>query len=113
MLTHTVRLYRNSFSGLSRDIWMLSLVMLVNRAGTMVIPFMTVYLTQELHFTLAQAGYVMSSFGAGSILGALLGGRLTDKVGYYPTQFWTLFLSGLLFLALVAGLAAYALGVFS
>lgn len=100
MITRTIHLYRNAFSGLSRDIWMLALITLVNRAGTMVIPFMTVYLTQERHFSLAQAGYVMSCFGVGSILGNLLGGRLTDTVGYYHTQFWTLFISGGMFLLL-------------
>ena len=100
MIRKTARLYRDAFSGLSRDIWLLAMVTLVNRAGTMVIPFMTIYLTQHLHFSLAQTGYVMSCFGAGSIIGSYLGGRLTDTVGYYPTQFWTLFLSGLMFLLL-------------
>ncbi len=100
MLRSTARLYRDSFAGLSRDIWLLALITFINRAGTMVIPFMTVYLTQELDFSLAQAGYVMSCFGLGSILGSYLGGVLTDRVGYYPTQFWTLFLSGAVFLLL-------------
>lgn len=67
----------------------------------MVIPFMTVYLTQQLHFSLAEAGYVMSSFGIGSVLGSLLGGRLTDRYSYYHTMFWTLFLNGVMFLVLM------------
>jgi len=100
MLRRSARLYREAFTGLSRDIWMLALVSFVNRAGTMVIPFMTVYLTQQLNYSLAQAGYVMSCFGVGSILGAYIGGRLTDSIGYYRTQFWTLFLSGAMFLVL-------------
>lgn len=101
MLRQTVRLYRDSFAGLSRDIWLLSLITLVNRAGTMVIPFMTVYLTQVLGFSLAESGYVMSCFGLGSIAGSYIGGRLTDTVGYYQTQFWTLFLSGIMFIVLL------------
>ena len=81
MLHRALNIYVKSFSGLSRDIWLLAAVMLINRAGTMVIPFMTVYLTQSLGFTLPQAGLVMTCFGAGSVLGAYLGGQFTDRFG--------------------------------
>lgn len=101
MLTATLKLYRNSFSGLSREIWLLSLVTLINRSGTMVIPFLTIYLTQHMGFTLGQAGWVMSCFGLGSALGSLLGGRLTDRFGFYPVIFWSLLGSGLMFLLLM------------
>lgn len=94
----TARLYRNSFSGLRKEVWLMGLVSLINRSGTMVVPFLTVYLTQKLGFTLEQAGWVMTCFGAGSILGAYIGGKLTDKIGYYHTLFWSLLLGGLLFI---------------
>lgn len=95
-----LKLYRDSFSGLSRSIWLLALVLLINRAGTMVIPFMTVYLTTILGFSFSQAGVVMMFFGFGSVLGSLWGGWLTDRIGYYHIMFWTLFLSGLMFIVL-------------
>lgn len=101
MLARTVRLYRNSFGGLSRDIWMLSLITLVNRAGSMVLPFLTIYLTQELGFTLGEAGIAMSCFGVGSVVGSYVGGRLTDKLGYYNVQYWSLFTGGMLFFVLM------------
>jgi predicted MFS family arabinose efflux permease len=101
MLTRSVQLYRNAFSGLSREVWLLALVMLINRSGTMVVPFLTIYLTQQLHFSFGEAGLVMSCFGAGSVLGAYLGGRLTDRKGYYPVMFWSLFLGGAMFLLLM------------
>ncbi len=94
------QLYRRSFAGLSREIWLLSLVTFINRSGTMVIPFMTVYLTAGLGFTATRAGLVMSAFGLGSILGSILGGRATDRFGFYRVQFWTLLLSGAMFMAL-------------
>ena len=100
MLQSPVALYRNAYAGLATPVWWISLVMLVNRAGTMVIPFLTVYLTMELNFTIAQAGLVMGMFGAGSILGAFIGGRLTDKIGFYAIQFWSLFLNGIFFIIL-------------
>jgi predicted MFS family arabinose efflux permease len=74
--------------------------MFVNRSGTMVIPFMMVYLTQKLHYSIAQAGFVMAMFGMGSILGAFAGGRLADRIGFYPVQFWSLFLNGVMFIVL-------------
>ena len=100
MLNYTIRLYKNSYGGLSRNTWWLSLVMLVNRSGTMVIPFMTMYMTQELGVGIARAGFVMTLFGAGAVIGALIGGRLTDKIGYYNVQLFTLLGGGSMFLLL-------------
>ena len=97
---HSTRtLYKNAYSGLSRSTWLLSLVMLVNRSGTMVLPFMTIYLT-GIGFTLFQAGVVVGMFGVGSICGGYIGGKLTDRVGYYRIQMITLLGGGCLFILL-------------
>lgn len=101
MLTATARTYRNAYSGLSRSTWLLSLVMLVNRSGTMVIPFMTLYLTSaKMGYSVGQAGFVFGLFGLGAFSGAYLGGRLTDKIGFYPIQLCTLLGGGVLFMVL-------------
>jgi len=100
MLNKTINLYKSAYQGFSREVWLLSGVLLINRSGTMVIPFLSVYLTQVLQFTLIQTGWVMSCFGAGSVLGAYLGGKLTDRIGYYQIQFWSLILSGVAFISL-------------
>jgi predicted MFS family arabinose efflux permease len=92
--------YKDAYSGLSASTWWLCLIMLVNRSGTMVVPFMTMYLTQQLHVGIAKAGLVMSLFGAGAIVGALIGGKITDKVGCYKVQLITLALGGILFIVL-------------
>src|SRR6476619_1090791 len=99
MLQASVRLYKNAYSGLPRSMWWLALVMFINRSGTMVIPFLTVYLTSK-GYSLAQAGYVMAAFGCGSILGSYMGGRLTDRFGHYHVQVLSLFLNGLFFIVL-------------
>jgi MFS family permease len=99
MLQGSLQLYRSAYSGLSRQMWWLALVMFINRSGTMVIPFLTVYLTSK-GYTLAQAGYVMAAFGAGSIVGGYLGGRLTDKCGHFYIQVFSLLLNGILFIVL-------------
>lgn len=95
-----IDIYKGAYSGLSKSIWWLSMVMLVNRSGTMVLPFMTLYLTDSKHFTIGQAGIVMTIFGAGAICGGLLGGRMTDKIGFYKQQLFALICGGLLFITL-------------
>ena len=92
--------YLNTFGGLSREVWWLALITLINRAGTMVIPFLSIYLTEDLHFTLKDVGWVMVMFGLGSVIGSWLGGKLTDKIGYYKIMVFSLFSSGFLFICL-------------
>ena len=43
MLSATINLYRNAYTGVNRRMWLLAVVMLINRSGTMVLPFMTLY----------------------------------------------------------------------
>lgn len=90
--------YINTFKGLSREAWMLSIVMLINRSGSMVLPFLGVYMTDHLKFSLEHAGIVLSFYGIGSVAGSWLGGFLTDKFGEYYIQTWSLFLSAPIFL---------------
>lgn len=89
--------YTESFKGLSKEVWLLAFVMLINRMGAMLLPFMTMYMTSALNFSLAEAGLVMGAYGTGSIVGAYLGGVLTDKYNYYHVQLWSL-VGGALFL---------------
>ena len=74
--------------------------MLVNRMGTMVLPFMTLYMTESRGVSISKAGFVMTMFGLGAICGAYLGGKLTDKFGFYYIQLFSLFGGGVMFLML-------------
>ena len=99
-MNKTVALYTDAYRGLSPQTWWLSLVMLINRSGTMVVPFMTLYLTQRLHYSITQAGYIMGIFGVGAVTGALVGGKLTDRIGFYAVQLMALCGGGALFIVL-------------
>ena len=99
-MNRIANLYRNAYSGLSPATWWLGLVMLVNRSGTMVVPFMTLYLTQTMHYTIGRAGMIMALFGAGAVCGGFLGGRLTDRLGFYNIQLSALLCGGIMFIAL-------------
>ncbi len=90
--------YIDSFSGLSKEIWWLALITLINRAGAMVIPFLSLYLSDDLDFSKEQIGWVMTSFGLGSFFGAWLGGKLSDKIGYYKVILGSLILTGVAFI---------------
>lgn len=98
MLGTTARLYKKAYTGLSRETWLLSLVMLINRAGTMVVGFMTLYAVDGLGLKVSQAGIIMAFFGAGSIVGAYFGGKITDRFGFYPLQVGALFTGGVMFI---------------
>ncbi len=87
--------YTDSFSGLSREVWILSISVLINRAGMMVLPFLAIYCTQSLGFSITDAGLVTGAYGAGSLCGALLGGELTDRIGYYRVMIWSLLAAGI------------------
>lgn len=93
-----IRLYKQAYTGLPKNIWLLSLVMLINRSGTMVLAFLTLYCTQYLHQTPKLAGLAIAVYGFGAIFGAYIGGRLSDKIGYHKVQVLALILSGFIFI---------------
>ncbi|WP_315818460.1 MFS transporter [Paraflavitalea speifideaquila] len=94
MILKIAHTYRSSFTGLSRETWLLSAIILVNRAGTMVVPFMSMYLTQQLHRSVADAGMVITLFGVGAVLGSAAGGYLIDKIGFRPVQILSSIIGG-------------------
>ncbi len=109
MFQRTLRLYQHAYRGLSPSVWLLAGVMLINRCGTMVLPFLTLYLTQKLHYSVADAGVVMAVFGVGAFVGTFLGGRLTDRFGFYYVQLFSLLFGGLALLLLQFVTHFYAL----
>lgn len=85
-----IQSYFKVYQGLSTPAWMLALVMLVNRSGAMVVPFLGVYMVKHLGFSLESAGLLLSCFGIGSVVGSSLGGWLTDKFGHFKVQLFSL-----------------------
>jgi len=83
--------YINTYRGLSQESWMLSIVMLINRSGAMVMPFMSIYLHRELGYSLTDVGLAMSTYGVGALIGSWFGGWLCDRIGNYKTQLLSLF----------------------
>ena len=94
-------LYKGSFANIQHNVWILSIAMFINRSGAMVLLFTSLYLTKELHFTIADAGVVLSFYGIGSVLGSYAGGWLTDRRNFFDIMLFSLISSGLILLLLL------------
>jgi len=79
-------------------VWLLFATNLINRAGMMVLPFLVLYLTRELGFSLARAGSMLAVYGASAIVFGPIGGRLSDRIGALPVMRVSLIASGLVLL---------------
>ncbi len=80
---------------LPREIWVLFTVTLINRAGTMALPFLVLYLTRSLGFSPGRAGLTLTTYGIGALLTAPLSGHLSDRIGALRIMKFSLFLSGI------------------
>jgi predicted MFS family arabinose efflux permease len=93
--------YFDNFKGFSREVWVLTLITYINRTGAMVMPFLTKYLNESFYFSLQEIGWILPCIGFGSLVGSWLGGKLTDKIGFYTIMLSSLFLTGFGIIALM------------
>jgi predicted MFS family arabinose efflux permease len=89
------------YKGLSKEIWVLAFAMLVNRIGSMIIAFTSLYLVNELGFSMSQAGVVMGFYGLGSMIGSYLGGWLCDRYDFNKVMRGSLLFGGLMLIPLL------------
>jgi predicted MFS family arabinose efflux permease len=85
--------------GLPHDMWALFFTSLINRSGTMVIPFLALYLTKKIGVSPAEAGTALLVYGAAAFIAAPLTGKLSDKLGSLKVMKFALYGSGVLFFA--------------
>lgn len=71
---------------LPRTVHVLCLGILINRAGTLLVPFLTLYLQSRLGLGIETATRVMGAYGAGALVAALAGGHLADRFGRKPVM---------------------------
>ena len=74
-------------------------VTFVNRAGTMVLPFMVLYLTRQLGVRPALAGMALTVYGIGGLISGPIAGRLCDRLGPFAVLRGALLMSGAILLA--------------
>jgi predicted MFS family arabinose efflux permease len=85
--------------GLPAPVWIVFATTLVNRAGSMVVPFMVLYVTRHLGVRPALAGLALTVYGIGGLVGAPIAGRLCDRLGAFAVLRGSLLMSGLILLA--------------
>ncbi|KIQ23340.1 major facilitator transporter [Flavobacterium sp. MEB061] len=100
MITTLLKNYLKNFSQFSVEVKVLAITTFINRIGAMVVPFLSKYMMEQLHFTYGQIGWVMVFFGVGSFIGTWISGKLSDKIGFYKVMVFSLFTSGLIFILL-------------
>lgn len=89
---------KNPYSGLKnipKNIWILAIATLINRAGTMVLPFIALYANQELNVSKSDAGIVLAVYGVGAFITAPFSGKLSDKIGALRQMKISLFATGI------------------
>lgn len=108
------RLYVDSFRGLSKEVWILSIALLINRAGSMVLPFVSLFLTQDLDWTKKETGFAVSCYGIGSLAGAYTGGKMADRYKHKDIMLFALFAGGLaiMLIAFAKGFILLCLALF-
>jgi MFS family permease len=67
-----------------RPVWVLFAGVFLNKFGTFVVPFLTLYLTRR-GFSAADAGLALGAYGFGRLGAALFGGQLADTIGRRKT----------------------------
>jgi MFS family permease len=87
---------------LPRESWVLFFATLINRAGTMVLPFLVLYLNSRLELSLSQAGLVVAIYGVGAMLTGPFAGHLADRFGGLLVMKLSLFLSGVVLFVMLA-----------
>ncbi|MHC8301795.1 MFS transporter [Pseudomonas sp. ZS1P83] len=111
-LTHLIRL-DGYFSPMA---WVLAALLFINRLSTMVKLFMALYLRQELGLAIETVGWLLSGYGAGLLIGSMVGGLLSDyfstarfTAALFFVSAWVLLLLGLVTdVPLLAGLLLFS-----
>jgi MFS family permease len=85
-----------------REVWILFTATLVNKAGSMVLAFLVLYLTRSLGFSVGVAGTVLLLYGAGALVAAPISGVLSDRFGPIRIMRGSLLLSGVILLVFPA-----------
>lgn len=101
--------------GMPREVWIVFSVTLINRAGTMVLPFLALYVTRGQSLSETDAGVILVAYGVGALITSPLSGWLVDRVGARRMMIFSLLSSAVLLFALSAAQNYWAIfcGVFA
>lgn len=81
---------------LPKELWVVSISLLINRVGTMALPFLVLYLTRRMGYPAQRAGFVLACYGFAALGANPLGGWLCDRLGALHVMLVSLVVSALL-----------------
>ena len=102
---------RADLRALPRAVWVQCAATFVNRSGTMVLPFLLLYLTRDLGLAPSTGGAIVALYGASALVASPFAGRLADRFGPLRLMEASLLLSGLVLLAFPVAKTAGAVAV--
>jgi len=99
----------DAYLKLPRQVHLLCLGTLVNRAGAFVLSFLTIYVNEKLGFSVRVGTQCFAVFGVGSLVASIIGGQLADRIGRRPVMLIALFGGATMLLVMAAVQDRYAL----
>jgi MFS family permease len=86
---------KNTYKEFPETFWVITLASFIDNIGSfMLMPFISLYMTQKFGIGMVEAGIVFLIVGIGHLVGGLVGGALIDKFGRKKMALYGLFISG-------------------
>lgn len=103
------RTLREEMRSLPGSVWLLAVGSFINRFGSFVAVFLILYL-RDKGYSIAEAGFVVSLYGAGNVAAAAVGGLIADRLGRRNAIALSMFSSAATLLALLQADDIVAIG---
>lgn len=112
-LSRFLRAYAQAYQGLSPRTWRLTFGIFIQRAGTMVLPFLTIYLANEAKLSEAKVASVILFHGLGAVAGSLLATQSLARFSTRANMLGSLIATAIALLALYAANSYLWISVFA
>ena len=104
----------NNIKGFPSVFWYFFVATFINKAGALMMPFLSRFLNIDCHFSLSDTGWIFFFLGLGTVCGTFASGWFIDKFGAYKVILISLISSAILLvlLALVVDFQLFCLIIF-
>ncbi|MDF1795371.1 MAG: MFS transporter [Coxiellaceae bacterium] len=92
--------YIKNYQSISKKSLNSILICLLQTTATGLAFYLSIYLVSTLHYSVVSAGIVLSCYGVGTMLGGIVGGKLSDKIAPTKVIIASLLIESILFNAL-------------
>lgn len=94
--TKRLKRLRGIYTEYPRQFWVLVVATFIDRlGGALLFPFFTLYITRKFGVGMTQVGIIFGLFSISGVVGSMIGGALTDRLGRKGMLLFGLVMSGL------------------